>query len=260
MRIAVLVKHVPDTEEPRHLDPVTAEIDRSDDGVLDEICSRALTWALETRDAAGGEVIAVTKGPADAFEALRAALAIGANEAVHVVDDELATADATQTATVLAATLQREGFDLVVAGAASTDGEVGALPAMLAERLGVPHLSYVSQAQVNGSTITARRDDTEISYELAAELPAVVSATEKIAEPKVPGFRGIMTAKRKKKRTYSIADLGIDPSTLGPAKTSWQVTAVAAKPARAKGQIVTDDGTGAQQIIDFLTKNQIIGR
>jgi len=144
MRTIVLVKHVPDTELPRHLDTATGAIDMSGDNVLDEINSRALTWALDLRNAAGGDVIALTMGPKAATESLRAALAIGANEAVHIIDDAQPGPDAIASSAVLAAAIKQIGFDLVVAGDASTDGSTGAVPAMLAERLGVPppHLCH----------------------------------------------------------------------------------------------------------------------
>ena len=258
MRTIVLVKHVPDTELPRHLDTATGAIDMSGDNVLDEINSRALTWALEVRNAAGGEVIAVTMGPKAATESLRAALAIGANEAVHIIDDAQPGPDAIASSAVLAAAIKQIGFDLVVAGDASTDGSTGAVPAMLAERLGVPHLTYVTAASVAGQTITATRDGGDVSYELTADLPAVVSVTEKIAEPKVPGFKGIMTAKRKPRRTLQLSDLGLDASSL--AGGGWTITSVRPKPPRGKGHTITDDGTAAQQITDYLANLQIIGK
>ncbi len=245
MRTIVLVKHVPDTELPRHLDTATGAIDMSGDNVLDEINSRALTWALDLRNAAGGEVIALTMGPKAATESLRAALAIGANEAVHIIDDAQPGPDAIASSAVLAAAIKQIGFDLVVAGDASTDGSTGAVPAMLAERLGVPHLTYVTAASVAGQTITATRDGGDVSYELTADLPVVVSVTEKIAEPKVPGFKGIMTAKRKPRRTLQL---------------SWTITSVRPKPPRGKGHTITDDGTAAQQITDYLANLQIIGK
>lgn len=213
MRTIVLVKHVPDTELPRHLDTATGAIDMSGDNVLDEINSRALTWALICATPQVAKVIALPMGPKAATESLRATLAIGANEAVHIIDDAQPGPDAIASSAVLAAAIKQIGFDLVVAGDASTDGSTGAVPAMLAERLGVPHLTYVTAASVAGQTLTATRDGGDVSYELTADLPAVVSVTEKIAEPKVPGFKGIMTAKRKPRRTLQLSDLGLDASS-----------------------------------------------
>lgn len=254
MRIAVLIKYVPDTEEPRFLDERTGLLDR-DGGDLDEINSRALSWALETKRTHGGEVIAVTMGPADATEATRRALAIGADEAVHVEDDALSGADALTTAAVLAAALRTIGFDIAVAGDMATDGHVGAVPAMIAEHLGIAHVTYVSQVEVDGRSVRATRDEGTTSLEITAELPAIVSVTEVIAEPEVPSFRGIMGAKRKPKRTLTLADVGV---TVTPG--AWSTVNITPKPERTAGDIITDDGTAARRIADLLAEHHLIGK
>ena len=156
MKIAVLVKHVPDTYGERQLDPATRRADRAaGDQVIDEISERAVEVALAHKDQEKStEVVAVTMGPAQATDALRKSLAMGADRAIHVVDDALAGADLMVTATVLAAALRPEGFDLVIAGNESTDGRGGVLPALLAELLGLPLLSALR---------TVRLTDTEVS-------------------------------------------------------------------------------------------------
>lgn len=255
VRTVVLVKQVPDTEEPRRLQPETGWIDRSDHPVLDEITSRALAWALEVRKAEGGEVIALTMGPATATEVLREALAIGADESVHVQDDDLAGADAVLTSAVLAAVLREIGCDLVVAGATSTDGEIGAVPAMVAERLGLPHLTYLGHAQIADGRVTGTREAGQTLAEVAANLPAVLSVTETIADPRVPGFKGILTAKRKPRRTLGLADL-----TLEAPQNPWEVEDVTATPARGRGEVIADAGDGADRIIAFLSTHQLLGK
>lgn len=260
MRLVVLVKQVPDTEEPRHLDPATGLLDRSEDGVVDEITARALAWALDVRDAVGGEVVALTMGPEDAGDAVRRALAIGADEAVHVLDDALAGSDAVATSAVLAAALARTGFDLVVAGVASTDGQVGAVPAMVAERLAVPHLTYLGEVTVTESAVTGRREAGDSTYQVTAEPPAVVSVTEKVAEPRTPSFKGLMAAKRKPQTVLTLADLDVDAASVGLGAAAWEVTAVSARPPRAQGEVVTDDGDAARRIADFLAARQLLGK
>lgn len=260
MKIVVLVKYVPDTEEPRHLDPGTGVIDRSENGVIDEINARALAWALEARDAVGGEVVVATVGPEDASDALRRALAIGADSAVHVEDEALAGSDAVATSAVLAAVLRQVGFDLAVAGEASTDGQVGALPAMIAERLGVPHLTYLQEAAVTADSVTGKRDAGDVVYEVAAGLPAVVSVTEKIAEPRVPNFRGIMSARKKPKTALSASDLALEGTPVGLDGSGWEITDVVPRPVREKGEVITDEGDAAATIAEFLAARQLIGK
>lgn len=256
MRIVLLVKHVPDTEEPRFLDTDTGLMDRSGECGLDEINSRALTWALELRRQTRGEITVVTMGPDAATKALRQALAIGADKSVHISDDALAGSDALQTSAVLAAALQRIGFDLVVAGDAATDGRGGIVPAMIAERLGVPHLTHASSATLAGDELTTTRDDGDTVATVTAGLPAVLSLRETIAEPEVPGFRGIMGAKRKPRQEVGLTELGVATHT-----PVWTTTSVVPRPARSQGQLITnDDGTAARQIADYLASQQLIGK
>lgn len=256
MKIVLLVKHVPDTEEPRYLDLATGLLDRSGECALDEINSRALSWVLAIGKPLKAEITVLTMGAEPASKALRQALAIGADKSVHIVDPALAGSDAAQTSAVLAAALRQIGFDLVVAGDVATDGRGGIVPAMIAEHLGVPHLTHASSAEVVGTTLTATREDGETSRTLRAELPAVLSLREQIAEPEVPGFRGIMGAKRKPKQNLTLAELGVPA-----AAPNWTLTGVSQRPARGQGQLINnDDGTAAQQIVAYLVGQQLIGK
>src|SRR6478672_3634999 len=142
MNIAVLVKQVPDTYSERKLRTGDGVLDRdAADAVIDEIDTRGVEVALQLVEAQGGEVTVVTMGPARAADALRKALAMGAHRAVHVVDDGLAGSDAVQTSALLAAALATLGADVIIAGNEASDGEGGAVPAMLAERLGWPQVT-----------------------------------------------------------------------------------------------------------------------
>ena len=255
MKIAVLVKQVPDTWDPRHLDPSTGRADRtSGEQVVDEIAERALEVALTCRDTTPGtEVVLVTMGPASVADSLRKLLAMGADRAVHVQDDALAGADVVRTAGVLAAVLHREAPDLVLAGNESTDGRGGVLPAMLAEHLGRPLLSGLDSVQVHADQVTGTRTTSAGTAQVHAGLPAVVSVTEQLPEARVAGLRGIMAAKRKPVARLSLADLG-----LPPAPASTRVLTAVARPPRTGGQRVTDDGTAARALADFLADRHLI--
>lgn len=258
MHIITLIKCVPDTEEARYLDPSTGVIDRSEDNVLDEISSRALAWSLELRDSLGGDVTVLTMGPGNTSEAIREALAIGANSSVHVLDEILTGSDAIATSKVLAAALGQMEFDLVVAGTASTDGQGGVVPAMIAECLKLPHLTYLTDAVVTESSVTGKRDAGDVIYEVDAKLPAVVSVTEKIAEPRVPNFRGIFSAKRKPREEIDIAALDIDKATVGLSASAWEVTSTIPRPHRERGEVITDTGDAAAHITEFLSARELI--
>lgn len=255
MKIAVLVKHVPDTYGERQLDPATRRTDRTaGDQVIDEISERAVEVALARKDQEKAtEVVVVTMGPAQATDALRKALAMGADRAIHVVDDALAGADLMVTATVLAAALRPEGFDLVVTGNESTDGRGGVLPALLAELLGLPLLSALRSVLLTDAEVSGTRVTDAAATQVRAQLPAVVSITEQLPDARFAGLRGIMAAKRKPMARLGLADLG-----LAVPSSRTAVTSAAALPRRSGGPRVEDDGTAARQLADFLADRHLI--
>jgi electron transfer flavoprotein beta subunit len=257
MKIIVLIKQVPDTEGDRVLDQATGTLDRTlSDNVADEINERALEVALQHKDGhKGSRVVALSMGPSPAAEALRKALAMGADEAVHVADDRLAGADVTGTAAVLAAAARSIGFDLLVAGNESTDGRGGVVPAMIAEHLGLPLLPSLETVRLSVGDVAGEVNVESAQLSLRAALPAVVSVTERSAEARFPGFKGIMTAKRKPYATLTLADLGLDAASVSVAST---VTSVTQRPPRTAGKIVVDEGAAAHELIDFLAAGRLI--
>ena len=253
MDIAVLVKQVPDTYSERKLREDDHRLDRdAADAVIDEIDSRGVEIALQLTEAAGGEVTVVTMGPDRATETLRKALAMGAHKAVHVVDDGLAGSDALTTSAALAAALGTLSFDLVIAGNEATDGRTGSIPSMLAERLDLPAVTQVQKLEVADGVVRAERADDAGYSEVTAPLPAVVSVTEKLTEPRYPNFKGIMAAKSKPVTTLTLAELGISP------EAACVVVDATPKPPKSAGQKVADDGTGGQQVADFLAGQRLI--
>lgn len=257
MKIIVLMKQVPDTEEERKLDPATGLLDRgASENVADEINERALEVALRHKDAnKGSEIVVLTLGPDSATQALRKALSMGADSAVHVTDGSLGGADISTTAAVLAAAVQRTGFDLVVAGNESTDGRGGVVPAMVAERLGLPLLSSLNTVELTESTVAGEVTVESGCLAVSAALPAIVSVTELSAEARFPNFKGIMTAKRKPLVTLSLADLGLDARTAGGTST---VLTISERPARTAGKKIVDDGTAAQELAEFLVAGRLV--
>ncbi len=257
MKIAVLVKEVPDTWSDRRIDEKTRRVDRSGDGVIDEINEKAVEAALLVKEA-GGEVVAVTMGPSNAQDAVRKSLAMGADSGIHIIDDALGGSDAVQTSAALAAALGPRGFDLVIAGNESTDGRTAAVPAMLAERLGLAQLTFLRTIEVSNGMVSGERMTEDGHVEVRAALPALVSVTEQIAEARYPNFKGILAAKKKPVETLSVADLGLDAGEAGGANSWSVVDTVTPRPPREGGTIIKDDGTGGQQLADFLAKAKLI--
>jgi len=259
MNIVVCVKQVPDTAAERKLKPDDATLDReSVDGLINELDEYAIEEALQIAEAHGGVVTVLTMGPDKAAESIRKALSMGADKAVHLVDDALAGSDALQTSYALAQVLHSIGFDLVVLGAESTDARIGALAAMLAERLSVPQLSLASKVEIDGSKVRIHRQSEDGYQVVEGTLPAVVGVVEKINEPRYPSFKGIMAAKKKPVTRMSLAEAGIDPARVGLANAATEVVDFAARPPRQAGTIVKDEGDGGSTAAEFLVAQKFI--
>jgi len=257
VKIIVLVKEVPDTYGDRKLSLETGLADRSaGDVVLDEIGERATEVALSYADAhPDTEVIVLCMGPAGAVGTVRKGLAMGAAQGVHIVDDDLLGADLGLTAEVLAAAASRIGFDLVITGNVSTDGGGGVIPAMIAELLNVPHATALVSVEISEQAVTGERTTDGGSMSVSADLPAVISITERMPDGRFPNFKGIMAAKKKPLETLSLADLGVDPDS--SASRSIMIS-VAEKPPRAAGVRITDEGDAGEKIADFLAQNRLL--
>jgi electron transfer flavoprotein beta subunit len=257
VKIIVLVKQVPDTWGERKLNPTTGWVERdSRDAVVDEINERALEVALAYKDGAKDtEVVVISMGPASATEALRKGLAMGADSAVHVLDSSLAGADLGLTAAVLSAAIASTGFDLVIAGNESTDGRGGVIPAMIAEHLGLPILTALDNPTVSATGVSGDRGIEGATMTAHVALPAVISISEAAPEARFPGFKGIMTAKKKPLTVVTVASLGLDVAASG-ARSS--IVSVAERPARTGGRKVVDDGTAAAELIEFLAAGRLI--
>ena len=259
MNIVVCVKQVPDTAVERTLKPEDSTLDRlSPDGLINELCEYAIEEGLKIAEAQGGEVTILTMGPAKASESIRKALSMGAHKAVHLVDDGLAGSDALETSLALAAVLQSIGFDLVILGSESTDARTGMIPAMLAERLGVPQLTLANKVDISGTDVSIRRVSDDGYSVVTGSLPAVVSVVEKTNEPRYPTFKGIMAAKKKPVQKLSLADISVDASSVGLANAASWVADFAARPPRAAGVVVKDEGDGGSKAAAFLAERKFI--
>src|ERR671933_431901 len=209
MKIAVCVKAVPDAATGRRLDPATKRLDRSGDLALSDYDTHPVEEALKLKEAAGdGEVVVVSMGPEKAMDALRKALAMGADRAVLVSDDALAGADLVGTSKALAGALEKEAPDLVLFGQQSADGDGACLWAAVAERLRRPVISQVAELTVADGTVTGKRQ-TEFGYDtIRAPLQGCVAVPDGITVRGPPSGRGIRGGKRKPQDTLAVGDVG----------------------------------------------------
>ena len=258
MNIVVCVKYVPDAQGDRGFESDHTTDREGVDGLLSELDEYAVEEALKIVEAGEGEVTVLTMGPDDAATAIKKSLQMGAHKGVHVLDDAIAGSDSAATSLVLAEAIKKCGeVDLVITGLASTDGVMSVVPAMLAERLGLPQVTFASELTVEGGTVTIRRDNESFSETVEASLPAVVSVTDQINEPRYPSFKGIMAAKKKPVENWSLADLGVDASQVGLGAAWTTVTDTQARPPREAGEVVTDEGEGGAALAQFLADRRL---
>ena len=262
MNIVVCVKYVPDaTADRKFEDDFT--VDRVGvDGLLSELDEYAVEQALQFREKREGEdieITALTVGPEKAVDAVRKALQMGADKGVHVVDDAIAGSDYIATSLVLAKAIEKIGADLVVCGMASTDASGSVVPAMLAERLGMPQVTLASVIESQGDQVRIKRDNEGSTEVIGATLPIVLSVTDQSGEARYPSFKGIMAAKKKPLETFSLSDLGVDAGQVGLSVAWSQVEDTTERPPRTAGEIVTDeDGSGADALVGFLASKKFI--
>ena len=259
MKIAVCVKHVPDATVTKRIDPETKRLDRSGEGALNQFDTQAVEEALQIRERDGdGEVVLVSMGPERALDSLRKALAMGADRAVLVSDDQVAGSDLVATSRVLAAVLEREGADLVVFGQQGGDSDGAVLGAAVADRLRRPVISQVAELEIADGKVKGKRQ-TEFGYDvIEAPLPAVVAVSDAINEPRYPSLKGIMGAKKKPQETVSAGDLGIEADNVGEAGSRTSVVALNDPPARGDALKIEDDGSAAEKIADFLAERKLL--
>ena len=258
-KIVVLVKFTPDLTSDRGFLP-DGTVDRAGtQGRLSELDEHAAEQALRVQESSPGwELVYLTMGPDGASDALRKALSMGGDAAVHVRDDALHGSDAFATSLVLAEAIKRLGFDLVVTGMASTDAGMGVVPALLAERLAVPQVTFAGRLSVSGDQVEILRDSDTRSETVTARLPAIVSVTDRTGEARYPSFKGIMAAKKKPVQTMSVADIGLDASQVGLGNAGSEVLSFAKRPPRQAGTVVADEGDGGSKAAEFLAARKFI--
>jgi len=260
VKIAVCVKEVPDTTAEKRIDPSTFRLVRTEgDRMLNEFDKYAVEEAIRLKEAGtADEVILISLGPEKAVESLRQALAMGADRLVLVSDPAAAGSDYLGTARALAKAIDETGAELVLLGAEATDARSGVLTATLGEVSGRTWVTSANSIVVNGSSITIERQSDDGVDTVEAPLPAVVSVTKAINEPRYPSLKGIMGAKKKPQDVKSLGDIGVAASDVGEAGAKTKVVGVETPPARTAGVVVTDEGTGAQQILDFLIDKKLV--
>jgi len=261
LRIICPVKRVPDTAAEKQVNADHTVDRESTEAVLNANDEWAIEEAVRIKERIGAEVVVLCMGPQPAQTTVRKALSYGLDAAIQVIDPALHGSDAAATARVLAAALANEEFDLIIMGNQSSDARTMLVPAMLAEFLDLPALTYCKKLDIEGDTLTAQREMSTGHQVVRAKMPAVVSVVEAINEPRYPSFKGIMAAKKKPLATHDLAELGISAGDVGLDGSWTQVLDIAKRPPKEAGKKVEDDGSGtvgAQALVDFLADQKLI--
>jgi electron transfer flavoprotein beta subunit len=259
MKIAVCVKEVPEANVHKRIDPSTMRLDRSGEGTLNSFDVHAVEAALRVREASGeGEVVLVCLGPPSALDAMRKALAMGADRSVLLTDEAAAGSDLVATTRAVAAALERESADLILFGQQASDSDGAVLWAAIADRLRRPLISQVAELTSADGSVRGKRQ-TEFGYDvIEAPLPAVVAVSDAINEPRYPSLKGIMGAKKKQQDTLSLADLGVEAGRAGEAGSKTTVLELGPPPARGDSRKIEDDGNAAEQVVEFLAEKRLL--
>ncbi len=259
MNVVVCVKQIPDPAAPMSLDPQDHTLVRAGKLILDDSDAYGVEMGLQLAEqAGGGEVTIVSMAPNNETSGLRTALAMGAAKAILVSDEALHGSDALSTAKVLAKAIERAQPDLVLAATESTDGYTGTTPVQVAELLGMPSITFAKQVSVADGTVTVQRQ-TEAGYdEVKSPLPAVVTVTAGVVEPRYPSFKGIMAAKSKPVDQLTVGDLGLEAGSVGLAGARQQITDVVAAEERQGGEVVVDEGDAHERVVQFLEQLKLV--
>jgi electron transfer flavoprotein beta subunit len=258
MKIAVCAKVVPEAGAPRRIDPQTKRLDRSGEEALNPFDVNAVEEALRIKEAGDAEVVVVSMGPERALDALRKALAMGADRVLLVSDEGAAGSDLVATSYVLAKALERESPDLVLFGQQANDADGAVLWAAVAERLGQPVVSQAAELELADGKAVVKRQ-TEFGYDrIEAPLPAVIAVSDAINEPRYPSLKGIMGAKKKPQDVVTLADLGVEAGRGGDEGSRTEVYALNPPPPRGDSLKIDDDGTAAERIVEFLAERKLL--
>ena len=257
MDLVVCVKQIPDPADPGEWDPGTKTLKRDTKLILDESDSYGVEMALQLVGD-DGEVVLISMVPNNERNGLNNALAMGADSAILVSDEALAGSDALSTAKVLAAAIKRTEPELVLAATESSDGYTGTVPEQVAELLGLPSVTFAKEVSIESESVAVKRQTEDGYDEVTCPLPALVSVTAGVVEPRYPSFKGIMAAKSKPVEEVNLGDLGIEGSTVGWAGGRQQIVSIEPAPEREAGEIIEDEGDGHEKIVSFLQEMKVI--
>jgi electron transfer flavoprotein beta subunit len=259
VNIVVCMKETPSTTAEKKFSADMRLERRKEDAIPNPFDEYSIEEGLRQQEKIPDSTVTILcMGPATASETIRKALAMGGDRGVLVTDPALAGSDAVSTARVLAAALEKIGYDLVIFGSAAADAYGGVVPSAVAEFLNKPLLSYASQLVLSSDSARISRQ-AEVGYNVVeAPLPALVSVVKSINEPRYPSMKGIMASKKKPLDTFSLADLGLDTSNVGAAAAQEKVLGAEKVSTQRKGEIYSGNEGAADRVVAFLVEQKVL--
>jgi len=260
MKIVVMVKQVPDTNEVK-LDRRTGTLIREGvPSIINPEDKNALEEALKVKETLEATIVVVSMGPPQAEDALREALAMGADEAILLTDRAFAGADTWATATTLGMALRKIGdFDLVLAGRQAIDGDTAQVGPQVAEYLNVPQVTYVREFTIDDGKVVAKRILEDGYEEIEATLPALLTITKEANEPRYPNAGAIMSAYREREVAYwGAEDIEADPERIGLKGSPTQVKRSFTPPPKEPGQVIKSAPVEAAKDLVAILRNKNI--
>ncbi|HLI74848.1 MAG TPA: electron transfer flavoprotein subunit beta/FixA family protein [Acidimicrobiales bacterium] len=256
MKVVACVKCVP--EGRARLDPSSMRLEREGAAEINAFDLFAVEEAIRIKESNGAEVVVVSVGPGPAEEALRSALALGADRAVLVNDASAAGSDMVATARILAKALEREGADLVLFGQQTSDGGGAVLWAAVADLLRLPVVSQTTSLELADRSVRAVRQSEGGDDVVEAPLPAVVAVTDAINELRYASLKGKMAAKKKPLDALALSDLGLGPDDAGARGSRTDVLRISGPPSRPDAFRIEEPDRAPQVIVDFLAERQLV--
>lgn len=259
MNIVVCMKQVPDTTEVK-IDPATGTLIREGiPSIINPDDKSGLEAALVLKDKVGARVTVLSMGPPQADLALREALAMGADEAVLLSDRAFGGADTWATSTTIAAALRKLGFDLIVCGRQAIDGDTAQVGPQIAEHLGIPHVSYVSELELAGDAVVVKRVFEDGYQRIKAKLPCLLTALKDMNAPRYMSVAGIFDAYKKEIKVWGLADIVVDETNIGLKGSPTRVKKSYTKGVKSAGKVYEVDAKeGARIIVEALKEKYVI--
>lgn len=259
MNIVVCMKQVPDTTEVR-IDPATGTLIREGiPSIINPDDKSGLEAALVLKDSVGAKVTVLSMGPPQADLALREALAMGADEAVLLSDRAFGGADTWATSSTIAAALRKLGFDLIICGRQAIDGDTAQVGPQIAEHLGLPQVSYVSELRLDGDAVVVKRVFEDGYQRIKAKLPCLLTTLKDMNQPRYMSVNGIFDAYKKEIKVWGLADIEVDQANIGLKGSPTRVKKSFTKGAKSAGKVYeVDPKEGAKIIVEALKEKFIL--